>query len=100
MRFTSFWRMAMILPKTMHRAHSTASSGSQYSPSMGNATNSTRIMAASPAALEPIASMAVTGAGAPWYTSGAHMWKGITDSLKKKPISTRVMPAIPRGKKS
>ena len=36
---------------------------------------------AKPAALEPTARNAVTGIGAPVYTSGAHMWKGTEATL-------------------
>jgi hypothetical protein len=36
---------------------------------------------AKPAAFEPTARNAVTGMGAPVYTSGAHMWKGTLEIL-------------------
>ncbi len=28
---------------------------------------------------------AVTGVGAPWYTSGVHMWNGAAATLKPRP---------------
>src|SRR5512133_2568189 len=39
---------------------------------------------------EMVAIKVVTGAGAPWYTSGIHIWKGTSASLK--PIPTSIMP--------
>ncbi len=35
---------------------------------------------------------AVTGVGAPSYTSGVHMWNGTADSLKARPATTNTMP--------
>src|SRR5882724_4483159 len=48
-------------------------------------TSRTRVMAAKPAAFEPTERKAVTGVGAPWYTSGDHAWKGTRVILKAKP---------------
>jgi hypothetical protein len=39
------------------------------------------------APLETVAMKAVTGAGAPWYTSGVHMWNGTTASLNPMPTT-------------
>jgi hypothetical protein len=39
---------------------------------------------------------AVTGEGAPWYTSGVHMWNGTAAILKAKPIVSR--PAATRAR--
>ena len=36
---------------------------------------------------------AVTGIGAPWYTSGVHMWKGAADTLNAKPTPISTMPS-------
>ena len=35
----------------------------------------------------------VTGEGAPWYTSGVHMWNGTAAILKANPTSMRESPA-------
>ena len=35
---------------------------------------------------------AVTGVGAPWYTSGVHIWKGTAEILKARPASTKTSP--------
>ena len=36
---------------------------------------------------------AVTGVGAPWYTSGVHMWNGAAATLKPSPTSRNAKPA-------
>ena len=41
---------------------------------------------------------AVTGVGAPSYTSGAHMWNGTADTLNPKPTSSRAMPIPSMGR--
>ena len=33
----------------------------------------------------------VTGDGAPWYTSGTHMWNGTAETLKTKPTRISAM---------
>ena len=55
--------------------------------------NSTRSMAANAPALATADMNPVTGEGAPWYTSGVHMWKGTAATLKAKPTSMRAKPA-------
>jgi hypothetical protein len=55
------------------------------------------MMAAKPAALEAVDRKAVTGVGAPWYTSGAHMWKGAAATLKQRAASTISPPAASPG---
>ena len=42
-----------------------------------------------PATLGPTEKKAAIGVGAPWYTSGVHMWKGAAETLKARPIATR-----------
>ena len=49
---------------------------------------STRTSAAKAAAFTPAAMNAVTGVGAPSYTSGVHMWNGTAATLKAKPADT------------
>ncbi|KAG1165754.1 hypothetical protein G6F35_018598 [Rhizopus arrhizus] len=34
------------------------------------------------------------GAGAPWYTSGSHMWNGAAPSLKATPAIMNTAPVI------
>ena len=42
---------------------------------------------ANAAAFGPADRNAVTGAGAPWYTSGAQIWNGAADTLKASPTN-------------
>ena len=35
---------------------------------------------------------AVTGVGAPWYTSGVHAWNGTAPTLNKSPIDRNAIP--------
>ena len=56
--------------------------GRQSSFQFGKATTSTRSSAANAAALPTEAMNAVTGVGAPWYTSGVHMWNGHRGDLE------------------
>ena len=53
------------------------------------AVRSRRRRRAKPAALDTTAKKAVTGVGAPWYTSGAHMWNGAAAILKATPTTRR-----------
>ena len=53
-------------------------------------------MAAKAPALATAAMKPVTGEGAPWYTSGVHMWNGTAATLKAKPTIIRARPASSR----
>ena len=53
-------------------------------------------MAANAPALATAAMNPVTGEGAPWYTSGVHMWKGTAATLKAKPTIISARPASSR----
>ena len=48
---------------------------------------------ANEAAFEPTDRNAVTGVGAPSYTSGAHMWNGTAAILKPMPAASRISAA-------
>src|SRR5207247_6356245 len=48
-------------------------------------------------AFEPTDRNAVTGVGAPSYTSGAHIWKGTAAILKPIPATTRITARTSRG---
>src|ERR1700685_3007251 len=58
----------------------------------GNATTAARTNMAIAATFTAEAKNAVTGVGAPWYTSGVHIWKGTADTLKQKPAQRKTMP--------
>jgi len=57
----------------------------------------TLIRAANAAALEPTARNAVTGVGAPSYTSGDHIWNGTAEILKPKPATRKTIPTTIAG---
>ena len=40
---------------------------------------------------------AVTGVGAPWYTSGVHTWNGTAATLNPSPTSSSATPASTRA---
>src|SRR5256714_9438256 len=63
----------------------------------GKARRKTRMKAANPAAFGPAAMKAVTGVGAPSYTSGVQTWKGADAILKPKPIINIAAPANRSG---
>ena len=49
------------------------------------------------AVLVPVDMNAVTGVGAPWYTSGVHMWKGTAEALNPRATATSAMAAMSSG---
>src|SRR5690606_2852852 len=61
-----------------------------------NATVSTRRMPPNAATLVHAAMNAVTGVGAPWYTSGVQVWNGPTEPLNSRPTISRPRPANSR----
>ena len=64
----------------------------QRCASWGNAVCRTRSVSSSAATLVADDMNAVTGVGAPSYTSGVHMWNGAADALKPSPASTSARP--------
>ena len=89
---------ATTLPPTIVTAATITSTSWTVPPtsSGGSARESTTARATNVAALEAVDMKAVSAVGAPWYTSGVHMWKGTADTLKKKPTSSRPTPARKR----
>src|SRR5271169_1727619 len=61
--------------------------GSQRLPMVPNAVKYTRSRIAKAAALGPTERNAATGAGAPWYTSGAQIWNGAAEILNPNPTN-------------
>src|ERR687898_395991 len=97
MRFTSFWTTAATLPTTSDAIASAPTAGRQSFRNSGNDTWNTRTRAANPATLVADDMNAVTGVGAPWYTSGVHMWNGTAATLNPRPTrsSPRPMSSTP-----
>ena len=58
-------------------------------PSGWNATSRTRISARNAATFVAADMNAVTGVGAPWYTSGVHWWNGTADTLNPNPVARK-----------
>mgnify|MGYP006452079501 CR=1 FL=1 len=63
------------------------------------ASNKNRIIRPMAATLGTMTNKAVTGVGAPSYTSGVQTWKGAADNLKKSPITSSTNPRIIPGEK-
>ncbi len=86
-RFTFVCPSAMRLATTMVIAASHHRIGIQSSYAASKATTKTRRNATNAAAFTADDMNAVTGAGAPSYTSGVHMWNGTAETLNEKPIA-------------
>src|SRR5947209_8132832 len=74
----------------------TQTAGSQSLATGFSTTSKTRTKAIIAAALVPTDINAVTGAGAPSYTSGVQAWNGTPETLKAKPTVSRPIPISSR----
>ena len=90
-RFTSRCAIATIDPSTTDSTASTSTSGTQSHASGWNPTRNTRMNAKKAAVFVAADMNAVTGVGAPWYTSGVHMWNGAAETLNANPIASRTI---------
>src|SRR6185295_15534862 len=89
MRFRLVWAMATRLPSPSDNTASTISMSRQPASCTGPRPSiSTRHASANDAIFgtEPMSN--VTGVGAPWYTSGTHMWNGTAPNLNATPATT------------
>src|SRR5215510_11786155 len=91
---------AAKLPAVIVTIDSVSNRKRQSTLSPGNPSRKIRSSIANDAALEPTDRNAVTGVGAPSYTSGAHMWKGTAAILNPTPATTRITARINRGSPS
>jgi hypothetical protein len=81
------------LPPIIVRKASIEKPLSRASPGMPcPSTRNTRTIAAKAAAFTAALIIAVTGVGAPSYTSGVHMWNGTAAILKPNPTPTSARP--------
>src|SRR5512136_2424337 len=55
----------------------------------GKATTKAAMITEKAAALGPTEKKAAIGVGAPWYTSGVHIWNGAAETLNARPLATR-----------
>src|SRR5699024_3177514 len=93
MRLRSRWVSANTAPtniEIMATAHMTPRHAQLVD---SKPTVSTRNIPPNAATLVQEAMKAVTGVGAPWYTSGVHEWNGPTDPLNNSPIAISPRPA-------
>ena len=86
-----------MFPTTIETAASTASAGCQLSTAGPSATSKKRTKTQKAATLVATAMKAVTGVGAPWYTSGVHWWKGAIEILKASPVAASPIPIRTSG---
>src|SRR3977135_1937768 len=80
---------APITIDTMATVHSTPFHSQLVEP---KATLSTPRIPPNAATLVQAAMNAVTGVGAPWYTSGVQVWNGPTEPLNSRPTTSRPSP--------
>ena len=81
--------MARRVPMTMVMAANMPIVIRQRSAMGSSPSPQSRITSAKAATFDNEAMCAVTGNGAPSYTSGAHMWKGTAESLKPTPAAKK-----------
>ena len=85
MRLMLVCAMAITLPSTIDSSESTISMPCQSNSQPCSATPSRRSMNANAASFGAVPISSVTAVGAPWYTSGTHMWYGAAPSLNAMP---------------
>src|SRR5581483_126104 len=77
--------MAAKFPTTMVASAQTHIAGAQRDAIGSRPPRKIRSSTANAAAFGPTVRNAATGAGAPWYTSGAQLWKGAAEILNASP---------------
>src|SRR3990172_5072650 len=92
-RFTSRCASAARLPHASEMHTSTATAIVQISLWSGKAVTRTRSITTIAAVLVAADMKAVTEVGAPWYTSGVHMWNGAAETLNASPARIIASPA-------
>src|SRR5256885_14668458 len=99
MRLMLVCAIAARLPIAMDSTERTTSMSGQplwncgVSPESGySAFTSSLIAIANAASWGPVLMKSVTAEGAPWYTSGIHMWNGTTPTLNASPETTNTSP--------
>src|ERR1022692_3262750 len=89
MRLTLDCSSAAKFPMVIETSAEIHTSGSQVAEIGSKAVMKIRRNTAKAAAFGPAERKAVTGVGAPWYTSGAQIWKGATETLNPSPTNIR-----------
>src|SRR5680860_1059153 len=91
MRLTFFCTRAISVPVAMVSKERKMRRTLHVSCEASSTVINTMTIAEKPAALGPTEKKPAIGVGAPWYTSGVHMWKGATDTLKPIPITIKAV---------
>ena len=92
MRLRLVWAIAAKLPINKEPMAKTANICCQSKAKGNKPSTNKRIKMAKAANLGAPPIMRVAEVGAPWYTSGAHMWKGTAPILKAKPATMKTRP--------
>src|ERR1035438_6288577 len=87
MRFTLVCMSAAKFPTVIESSAAIHTSGCQALPMGPNAVRKIRKNTANAAAGGPAERNPATGVGAPWYTSGAQIWKGAAETLNPSPTN-------------
>src|SRR5258708_2293361 len=88
------WLIAAKAPSSIDRTEVTITICCHSPTMVPKGWISTRTRSATAAILGAIEKNAVTGVGAPWYTSGAHIWKGAAEILNARAAATNTRPKI------
>src|SRR6266511_2682170 len=91
-RLMSVWVRPSTAPTAIEVIATAHISGRQSHAVVLNPTYSTRSTAPNAATFVQAAISAVTGVGAPWYTSGVQVWNGATPALNSSPITSMASP--------
>src|SRR5262245_47005072 len=87
MRLMFDCRSAAKFPTVIESNADSHTIGSHPRPIGSNAVRKIRRNTANAAAFGPAERNAVTGVGAPWYTSGAQTWNGDAETLNASPTN-------------
>src|ERR1700680_2804996 len=88
------WPMAAKAPRPMEAMERKTVICCHWGTTVGNASIATRTNSATAATLGAAEKKAVTGVGAPSYTSGVHMWNGTADTLNARPAKRKTRPKM------
>src|SRR3569623_2311522 len=88
------WPIAATAPKMIKARLAKITIWRHWSVAGPIASTATRTAIAIAATLGAEAKKAVTGGGAPSYTSGVHMWNGTAEILNASPANTNTSPKV------
>ena len=88
------WPIAAKAPSAIEAIDTNTTICCHWIAMLGNAVITTRTNSAIAATFGAEAKNAVTGVGAPSYTSGVHMWNGTAETLKQSPANRNTSPNV------